>query len=110
MDQLANRTCIPCRGDVPALVEAEWAPLLGQLSGWQVVQGHHLSKEYGFADFAAPLAFVNRVGAVAEQNGHHPDIFLTWGKVRLEIHTHKINGLTESDFILAAKCDAQHPG
>jgi 4a-hydroxytetrahydrobiopterin dehydratase len=79
--------------------------LLAQLSGWQVVEGHHLEKTYRFDDFAQALAFVNRVGDVAESNGHHPDVYLTWGKVRITLCTHKIDGLTESDFILAAKCD-----
>ena len=71
-----------------------------------MVDEHHLSKGYDFKNFVDALAFVNKLGAVAEQEGHHPDIFLTWGKVKVEIYTHKIDGLTESDFILAAKCDA----
>ena len=79
--------------------------LLQQLDGWEVVDGHHLAKNYGFKDFADSLAFVNRVGGVAEANGHHPELILGWGKVRIEIFTHKIDGLTESDFVLAAKCD-----
>ena len=74
--------------------------------GWQVVDGHHLEKTYRFADFGEALAFTNRIGAVAERQGHHPDIHLTWGKVGVSIWTHKIDGLTESDFILAAKFDA----
>lgn len=102
---LADKACVPCRGGVPPLTAAERAPLLAQLQGWAVVAEHHLSKGYDFPDFASALAFVNRVGAIAEQNGHHPDIHLAWGKVRIDIWTHKIDGLTESDFILAAKCD-----
>jgi 4a-hydroxytetrahydrobiopterin dehydratase len=97
--------CVPCRGGIPPLTEPEWSSLLAQLSGWQVVEGHHLEKTYTFDDFAQALAFVNRVCGVAESNGHHPDIYLTWGKVRITLWTHKIDGLTESDFILAAKCD-----
>ena len=73
--------------------------------GWRIVDDHHLEKEFTFPNFADGLAFVNRVGAVAEELDHHPDIYLAWGKVRLQIWTHKINGLTESDFILAAKID-----
>lgn len=102
---LASLSCVPCRGGIPALTEEEWAPLLAQLAGWQVIEGHHLSKEYAFPDFVTALGFVNRIGAEAERNGHHPDIGLSWGKVRVDIHTHKIDGLTQSDFILAAKCD-----
>ncbi len=79
--------------------------LLEELDGWSFEQGH-LVKTYNFEDFAAALAFVNHIGEIAEQQGHHPDIYLTWGKVSVEIWTHKIDGLTESDFILAAKFDA----
>ena len=102
---LAEKECVPCRGGVPPLTAEERAPLLAQLEDWEVVDGHHLSKTYAFADFVSALAFVNRVGEVAEHNGHHPDVYLAWGKVRLDIWTHKIDGLTESDFVLAAKCD-----
>lgn len=79
--------------------------LLGQLEGWSVEGGHHLTKTYEFPDFARALAFVNRVGAIAEEQGHHPDVHLAWGRVRLGLWTHKINGLSESDFILAARID-----
>ena len=102
---LADRECVPCRGGIPPLSADEIRPLLEQLAGWQVVDDHHLTKSWEFDDFATALAFVNRVGDVAETNGHHPDIFLSWGKVRIELWTHKIDGLSESDFILAAKCD-----
>jgi 4a-hydroxytetrahydrobiopterin dehydratase len=89
----------PLRG---AALEA----LHGQLDpGWSVVKEHHLEKEYRFKDFADALAFVNRVGALAEDQQHHPDLVLTWGKVRVAIWTHKIDGLTESDFVFAAKTD-----
>jgi len=80
--------------------------LEGQLGpGWKVVVDHHLEKEIDFPDFATGLAFVNRVGALAEEEGHHPDLFLAWGKVRISLYTHKVDGLTRSDFILAAKID-----
>ena len=102
---LASRECVPCRGGVPPLTPEERATLLERLDGWEVVDEHHLGKNYSFADFREALAFVNRVGEVAESNGHHPDLELGWGRVRIEIFTHKIDGLTESDFILAAKCD-----
>ena len=102
---LASRECVPCRGGVPPLTEEQYNPLLAQLVGWSVIQRHHLEKTFEFKDFVDALAFVNQVGEVAERNGHHPDIYLAWGKVRITIWTHKVNGLTESDFILAAKCD-----
>jgi 4a-hydroxytetrahydrobiopterin dehydratase len=105
MAELAKKQCVPCRGGVPALRGVELKSLLDQLSGWQAVREHHLHKDYSFPDFTTALAFVNRIGALAESEGHHPDIFLSWGKVGIDIWTHKIDGLTESDFILAAKID-----
>jgi len=78
--------------------------LMEQLDGWAFEQGH-LAKSYHFPDFSGALAFVNRIGTISEEQGHHPDLYMTWGKVSLEIWTHKIDGLTESDFILAAKFD-----
>ncbi len=105
MSELAEKQCVPCRGDVPPLGSDRVAELLDQLDRWCVKDGHHITKTYEFPDFAQALAFVNRVGAIAEQQGHHPDIYLTWGKVQVDTWTHKIDGLTESDFILAAKID-----
>ena len=106
MSQLSEKKCVPCRGGVPALHGKAIEDLLSKLDeGWSVVQEHHLTKTYPFNDFVQALAFVNRVGAVAEAEGHHPDILLSWGRVRVDIWTHKANGLTESDFILAAKAD-----
>ncbi|HEY8314504.1 MAG TPA: 4a-hydroxytetrahydrobiopterin dehydratase [Candidatus Baltobacteraceae bacterium] len=104
---LAQRTCEPCKGGVPPLTGREMLPLLQELGNdWEAAGTHHLQKTYRFKNFADALAFVNRAGDVAEREAHHPNIFLTWGSVRLEIWTHKIDGLTEADFILAAKCDA----
>ncbi|MGB8510178.1 MAG: 4a-hydroxytetrahydrobiopterin dehydratase [Pyrinomonadaceae bacterium] len=104
--QLANRRCVPCHGGVPRLDGAEIERLLKQLSGWKVAAEHHLSKGYAFTNFRDALDFVNRVGRLAEAEGHHPDITFGWAYARLEIHTHAIDGLSESDFILAAKIDA----
>jgi 4a-hydroxytetrahydrobiopterin dehydratase len=102
---LAEKHCVPCRGGVPALTGVELEKMREQVSGWDVVSEHHLLKTYAFPDFRTALDFVNRVGELAEQEGHHPDIYLAWGKVEIKIWTHKIDGLTESDFILAAKID-----
>jgi len=103
---LADKKCVACAGGVPPLAGEELARLQKELGGdWQVVNGHHLEKAYKFKNFRDALAFVNRVGAVAEDEGHHPDIFLGWGKVKLTVWTHKIDGLTESDFVFAAKAD-----
>jgi len=105
-ESLVSKHCVPCSGGVPRLQGEEIEPLLAQLEGWQVVEEHHLSKEYEFSNFAAALDFVNRVGGVAEAEGHHPDIEFGWGYARLKIYTHAIDGLSESDFILAARIDA----
>ena len=105
MSELASRECVPCRGGVPPLKGDEIQGLLTKLDQWSVVSEHHLTKVYKFKDFKESLAFVNRVGELAEQQGHHPDICFGWGRVEVTIWTHKIDGLTESDFILAAKID-----
>ena len=105
MSDLASKTCVPCRGDVPALKGAQLHDLAHQLPNWEVVNERHIKRIFKFPDFQKALDFVNAVGAVAEQQGHHPDILLTWGKVEITIWTHAVNGLTESDFILAAKID-----
>ena len=106
MTDLTAKQCIPCRGGVPPLAGTELAALTAELSrDWRVVDGHHLERTFTFPDFTSALAFTNRVGELAETEGHHPDIHLAWGKVRLTIWTHKIDGLTESDFILAAKAE-----
>lgn len=104
-DQLADKTCIPCRGGVPPLKGEELEKLHRCVPDWTVTNEHHLRREYRFPDFKQALDFVNRVGALAEEQGHHPDILLAWGKAGITLWTHKIDGLTESDFIMAAKID-----
>ena len=108
--ELAQRQCVPCQGGVPPLKGAALLELLTKLgNGWQVINEHHLEKEYKFRDFKEALAFVNRVGALAEEQNHHPDLHLAWGLVRVVIRTHKIDGLTESDFVFAAKANTVFP-
>jgi 4a-hydroxytetrahydrobiopterin dehydratase len=102
---LADRQCVPCKGGVPPLTAVQIAPLLAQIADWKVIDEHHLERRYALENFAQALDLVNRIGAIAEAQNHHPDIFLAWGKVDVKIWTHKINGLTESDFVFAAKCD-----
>ncbi len=105
MADLAERQCVPCRGGVPPMKGDEVEKLSAQLPEWEVVNEHHLQKTYRFKNFAETLRFVNRVGELAEQQGHHPDICFGWAKAEITIWTHKIDGLTESDFVLAAKID-----
>lgn len=105
MAELASKTCVPCRGGVPPLAGKELENLAKEVPQWKVVNGHHITREFKFPDFKQALTFVNKVGDIAEGQGHHPDIFLTWGKAEVTTWTHKIDGLTESDFILAAKID-----
>lgn len=104
---LADNACIPCRGNVPPLPRDKVAALLKQLDpGWATTHEHtRIERTFQFKEFADAMAFANRVGDIAEQEGHHPDLHIGWGRCRVEIWTHKINGLTESDFYLAAKAD-----
>ncbi len=105
---LSQKHCVPCRGGVPPLAGEELEKLKKETPRWQVVTDHHLTRSFDFPDFKTALDFVNRVGALAEEEGHHPDLCLSWGKVEATIWTHKIDGLTESDFILASKIDLLH--
>ena len=105
MTQLADRKCVPCRVGVPPLKGEELKTLHRNVPDWTVANEHHLQREFHFPDFKQALDFVNRVGAIAEEQGHHPDILLTWGKADITLWTHSVNGLTESDFIMAAKID-----
>lgn len=103
MTKLADQHCIPCRGGVAPLKGEQLITYAEQLPDWKIIEEHHLAKTFQFPDFKTGLNFVNSVGAVAEEEGHHPDLCLKWGTVDVEIYTHKIRGLTESDFVLAAK-------
>ena len=105
MNELSSRNCVPCRGGVPPLGRQEIDRLLEEVDGWEAVEDHHLRRVFEFKNFKDALEFVNRVGEVAEEQGHHPDISFGWGRAEITIWTHKIDGLTESDFILAAKID-----
>ena len=103
MTALAKKECVPCKGGQPPLEGDQVTRLQREVPDWNVIDEHHLSRSIQFPDFVTALRFVDRVGELAEEQGHHPDIYLTWGRVRIEIWTHKIDGLTESDFILTAK-------
>jgi 4a-hydroxytetrahydrobiopterin dehydratase len=105
MPDLADRRCVPCRGGVPPLEGEELGELSRQVPGWEVVREHHLRREFRFRNFREALDFVNRVGELAEEQSHHPDIDFGWGRAEITIFTHKIDGLTESDFVFAAKVD-----
>lgn len=105
MSDLASKRCEPCEAGTPPIEGAELDGLLAQLDGWEVAEGKRLRKEYRFPDFREALAFVNRLGQLAEEEGHHPDICFTWGKVRVELWTHSVGGLSTNDFVLAAKTD-----
>ena len=106
MSELAEQECVPCKGGIPSLKGQALAELLQKLGNhWNVINGHHLEKDFAFKNFREALIFTNKVGELAEQQGHHPDIYLAWGRVKITLWTHKIDGLTESDFVMAAKID-----
>jgi 4a-hydroxytetrahydrobiopterin dehydratase len=108
---LADKQCVPCRGGVPPLDDDRASELLTELGdGWRLDDQGHLSREFSFGNFVEALDFANRVGAIAEEQAHHPDLYVAWGKCRVEIWTHKIDGLTESDFYLAAKISRAEKG
>jgi 4a-hydroxytetrahydrobiopterin dehydratase len=107
---LADNKCVPCRGGVPALTPEEIAPLMAQLQGWQLEENKKLIKSYPFKNFVEAMAFANAITPVAEEEGHHPDLYVRWGEVRVYLWTHKIDGLTSSDFYMAAKIDRVREG
>ena len=110
MSNLSEKECIACSGWVPKLVGEALTNLHIELgSQWKVIDEHHLEKTFKFSNFRNALDFTNAVGELAEEQNHHPDIFLAWGKVKVTIWTHKIDGLTESDFVFAAKAEQVYP-
>jgi 4a-hydroxytetrahydrobiopterin dehydratase len=103
---LSKKRCVPCEGSAVPLFKKEADALLTQLSGWTLAEdGKSISKSYRCKDFAGAVAFVNKITPVAEAEGHHPDLSVSWGRVGVELSTHAIGGLSENDFILAAKID-----
>jgi len=105
MDDLTKKKCVPCMGGIPPLTEGEINKHLSVIKNWHVINNHHIEKTFEFPDFKSALSYVNKIGELAEQENHHPNICFTWGKADVSIWTHKINGLHENDFILAAKID-----
>ena len=110
MSELSQRRCVPCREGTPPLSADAVGNLLAHLDGWSIAAGPRLTRQWKFPDFASALAFVNRIGAIADAEDHHPDVTLGWGRVGIEMWTHAAGGLTENDFILAAKIDDAHAG
>ena len=106
MSDLLSKKCVPCEGGVPPMGEEEIAGLLPQVQGWEVIEKKKIQKVFKFKDFRAAMEFVNKVAGLAEEEGHHPDIHIHYNKVRLELWTHAIGGLSENDFIAAAKINA----
>jgi len=105
MEKLTELKCVPCQGGIEPLKGKALEPLAREVPRWEIVDEHHLRRAFGFRNFAAALTFVNQVGELAEQMAHHPEICFTWGRVTIQIHTHKIDGLHRNDFVLAAHID-----
>lgn len=106
MDDLTKQHCEPCEGGIPPMSSGRIAELLPQVPGWRSVDGHHVVREWKFKDFASALKAVDTIGALAEAEGHHPDIRFGWGYLEITLFTHAIKGLSINDFIMAAKIDA----
>ncbi len=107
---LNQEPCLPCREGAPTLTATELDTLLQELAGWEVIDGHHLHRSWGFPDFQSALHWVNQAGAICEAEGHHAEFELGWGHAAASIHTHKVDGLTRADAVLAAKFDAMTAG
>ena len=109
MSDLADKKCIPCEGNIPPFDESEIHKYLKKIDGWDVKsdkdENYYLIKEFSFKNFKESQNFINKVGDIAEIEGHHPEILFGWGYAKINITTHAISGLSENDFILAAKID-----
>lgn len=106
MKGLSSQKCVPCEGGMPALTSSEYSEYLSQIKDWEVLEEKKLEKKFKFKDFAQALEFVNKVGKVAENENHHPNIYLyAWNKVKITLFTHAIGGLSKNDFIMASKID-----
>ena len=106
MNSFSERDCVPCKGGVPPLKGKDLLSFMKEISeDWNLVKEHHLEREFNFPNFQEAWDYLNKVAQMSEQQDHHPDIELSWGRVKVIIWTHKIDGLTESDFVFAAKCD-----
>lgn len=105
LEALASQKCVPCREGTAPLTGSALSAAVEKLPGWSVTLAHHLERSYPFPDFLKGLAFVNRVAAVAEEAGHHPDLLLRWGEVKVMLWTHAIDGLSDADFVLAARIE-----
>jgi len=110
MSDLADQKCVPCRGGVPPMAPSEVRRFLREIPGWDAPGDHHLLKRWTTTDFASALDLANRFGRIAEEQGHHPDLALGWGYVEAKVFTHKVDGLTLSDFVLAAKLTREAGG
>lgn len=108
MSELANKKCVPCTTGTPPLSGKELKTMMNLVEEWTLVDDKQIEKTFKFKNFKEALAFVNDIGKIAEEEGHHPDIELGWGRVKVKLSTHKIKGLSEADFILGAKCDAAY--
>lgn len=106
---LAEKKCEACISATSSLSRQDVVPLLNQLKDWEVIEDKQIRKSFVTADFAQSLELANKIGAIAESEGHHPDLLVSWGLLRVDLWTHKVNGLTEADFILAAKIDNMAP-
>ena len=107
MNELTQKRCKPCEGGIPALSPAQTQALLKQTKNWELRE-NKISKDFSFSNFVQAMAFVNKVAEIAEQEGHHPDLHIHYNRVRCVLWTHAVSGLTENDFILAAKIDASN--
>lgn len=105
MENLSTKKCVPCQGGIPPLTEDEIKEYLPNIQGWQVLENKKIHKQFTFESFSKAIDFTNKVAKIAEEEQHHPNISIDYNKVRIDIWTHKIDGLHENDFILASKID-----